>query len=60
MGHIHHFSADEINETVQLTNGSLMGTDDFAQKNRLTSKPSQNLIIVTKENVIDTICRIVV
>ena len=60
MGHVHHFSADEINETVQLTNGSLMGTDDFAQKNRLTSKPSQNLIIVTEDNVIDTIYRIVV
>jgi hypothetical protein len=57
--HLHHFSCDEQNETVVVSNGSLMGTDDYAEKLRLSSKPSQNLIIVTDKSVCDTIYRIV-
>lgn len=56
--HRHHFQANEMNRTIMLSNSSLMGTDDFAQSLRLTASSSQNLIIVTRENVIDTICRI--
>jgi hypothetical protein len=56
--HRHHFQANEMNRTIMLSNSSLMGTDDFAQSLRLTASASQNLIIVTKKNVIDTICRI--
>jgi hypothetical protein len=28
-----------------------MGTDDYAQKLRLSAKPSQNFIVATRENV---------
>ena len=58
--HLHHFSCDEKNETVVVSNGSLMGTDAYAEKLRLSSKPSQNLIIVSEDNVVDEIHRIVV
>ena len=57
--HNHHFAADETNESVLLANGSLMGTDHYAAKLRKSSKPSQNLIIVTDRSPIDDICRIV-
>jgi hypothetical protein len=56
--HLHHFSCDEKNETVLVSNSSLMGTDEFAQSLRLTSKPSQNLIILTKENPVYCIYKI--
>ena len=56
--HLHHFSADETNETVIVSNGSLMGVDDYAQQLRLTSKPSQNLIICSENSVVDSIHRI--
>lgn len=48
--HMHHFSTEEQNETMRISNGSLMGTDSFAQKLRLNAKPSQTLIVCTKEN----------
>ena len=56
--HRHHFFSDEKNRTIILSNSSLMGTDELAQQLRLTASASQNLIIVTKDNVVDTICRI--
>ena len=34
--HRHHFYADESNETELYSNGSLMGTDDYANSLRLT------------------------
>lgn len=49
--HMHHFSADESNETEFFCGGSLIGTDDFAESLRLNSKPSQLLIISTPSNV---------
>lgn len=57
--HLHHFSADESNETMLISGGSLMGTDDFATSLRLSSKPSQNIIIVTDDNVCDSLYRVV-
>ena len=57
--HRHHFSADEVNETLLVSNGSMMGTDEFAEKLRLNSQPSQNLIVVSKNNVMDVLYRIV-
>lgn len=57
--HRHHFSADEVNQTLLLSNGSIMGTDEYAEKLRLSAKASQNLIIVSEENVMDTFYRIV-
>lgn len=56
--HRHHFSADEQNECVVLSNGSLMGTDNYAKNLRLTSIPSQNLVIVSPENVTEAIYKI--
>ena len=57
--HLHHFSADEQNETVVVSNGSLMGTDKYAMDLRLTSKPSQNIILVNDKSVVDSIHRVV-
>ena len=57
--HRHHFSADEVNQTLLLSNGSIMGTDEYAEKLRLSAKPSQNLIIVSEDNVMETLYRIV-
>ena len=57
--HFHHFQADEKNEVLVLCNSSLMGTDDYAQKLRLSAKPSQNFIVATPENVAEQIYRIV-
>ena len=57
--HLHHFSADESNETLLISGGSLMGTDEFATSLRLSSKPSQNVIIVTDDNVCDSLYRVV-
>ena len=58
--HMHHFSADEKNRTVAISNGTLMGTDGYAQKLRLSSNPSQNLIIVSRENVTESVHRILI
>ena len=58
--HRHHFSADESNECLVISNGSLMGTDDYAANLRLSSKPTQNLIIVSEDNVAQSIYRIIV
>ena len=57
--HRHHFSADEINQTLLLSNGSMMGTDDYAEKLRLSARPSQNLIIASRDNVMEVLYRIV-
>lgn len=56
--HLHHFGGDEKNQTLVISNGSLMGTDSYAEKLRLSSRPSQNLIVVTKDSVADSIHRI--
>lgn len=57
--HLHHFSANEVNQTVIVSNGSVMGTDAFAQRLRLSATPSQNLIISTPKCVCKEIIRIV-
>ena len=57
--HLHHFSCDETNETVIISNGSLMGVDDYAQQLRLTSRPSQNLIISSPDAIVDALYRLV-
>lgn len=57
--HLHHFSADECNETVVVSNGSLMGTDTYAKNLRLSSKASQNLIIATDDSPCACIYRII-
>lgn len=58
--HLHHFSSDEHCDTAVVGNGSLMGTDSYSKNARLHSRPSQNFIIVSKDNVIKYISRILV
>lgn len=58
LSHRHHFGADELNETLVIQNSSLMGTDNFAFRLRLSAEPSQNLIIVSEDNVTESIHRI--
>ena len=36
-----------------------MGTDNYAESLRLDSAPSQNIIIVTEDNVAETIHRVI-
>lgn len=57
--HRHHFSADEINQTLLISNGSLCGVDEYSEKLRLSAYPSQNLIIVSPGNVMEALYRIV-
>ena len=57
--HLHHFNSDEKNEVVVVSNGSLMGTDYYAKDLRLSSIPSQNLILVNNKSVIDYIHRVI-
>ena len=57
--HYHHFSAEEKNDTVLISNSSLMGTDDYATDLRLSAKPSQVLIISTKDNPVYNVYRII-
>lgn len=59
ISHRHHFGADELNETVVIQNSSLMGTDSHAFKYRLSALPSQNLVIVSEDNVTEAVHRIV-
>lgn len=56
--HLHHFSADESNETIRFCNGSLMGCDDFSSNLRLNSKPSQLFIVSTPTNVSECVYKI--
>lgn len=56
--HLHHFSCDESYDTVVVSNGSLMGVDDYAENLRLLNKPSQNLIVLSEINVVESIHRI--
>lgn len=57
--HLHHFAADEINETVVIQNGSLVGPDTFATSIRKTAVPSQILLVVSKNNPTEAIYRII-
>lgn len=58
--HLHHLLLNEDKKTVIISNPSLMGTDELAQKLRKNSYAAQNLIIVSKENPVYMLCRIIV
>lgn len=58
LAHRHHFSADEHCGTVLVANGSVCGTDQFAQDLRLHSLPSQNFIIMSEDNPVECIYKI--
>lgn len=57
--HLHHFNCDERNNTLIVSNGSLMGVDDYAETLRLSNQASQNLIICDENNVAASIHRII-
>ena len=57
--HLHHFSADEKNQILVISNPSILSTDDYSKDLRLSSKSAQNLIIVSDENVMECLYRIV-
>ena len=46
MAHCHHYEANEIHGTYVYMNGTLSGTDMYANNERKTSNPSQNLFIL--------------
>lgn len=56
--HRHHMFVEEINEMLVIGNSSLMGTDAYSVKLRLSSKPSQTFILVSPENVCECLYRI--
>ena len=56
--HMHHFSADENNNTEFYCNGSLIGQDDYAAGLRLNSLPSQLMFICTPDNFSEIIYKI--
>lgn len=56
--HLHHFSLLEQNQSLIVSNSSLMGVDSYSKKLRLTSDPSQTLIIVTKTDPSSCIYRL--
>ena len=58
--HLHHLTVDEENKTLVISNPSLMGTDDLAEKMRKNSYAAQNLIIVSENNPVYMLCRLVV
>lgn len=57
--HYHHFSSDEKNQVMVISNGSLMGTDRYSLDLRLSSVPSQNIIILNDKSPVDTIHRVI-
>lgn len=59
LAHRHHFQCDEQHQTLIVSNASLMGVDSYSEKHRLTSYPSQTFIKSTRENVCESIHRIV-
>lgn len=58
--HRHHMECNEKNHCMVVGNSSLMGTDSYAEKLRLSAEPSQTLIVVTPSNVCEEIHRILV
>lgn len=50
--HLHHFHSDEIHSTYVFSNGCLSGVDAHSKDLRKSSNPSQNLIIVSKDDCV--------
>ena len=57
--HLHHFSADEHTGALLVSNSSLLGTDSYAAILRIHAKPSQTVMLVSKDNVAEDIKRII-
>lgn len=54
--HYHHPMFEEQNMTMVIGNGSLVGVDHYASSLRLTSFPSQNFVVISKDNGLEAIC----
>lgn len=52
MGHYHNRQEFSMGGSKVFINGSLCGVDDYAKNNRYLGTPSQNLLVLDKENVI--------
>lgn len=48
-GHYHHFSVKNDNDCVIITNGSVVGSDEYAVSIRKSTKPSQTLRVYDKD-----------
>lgn len=59
MGHRHSPELKEDFNKLTITNGCLCGADEYAKKIRKSSRPSQNLIIVSENNVCEYLHTIV-
>lgn len=53
IGHSHHFAANEVHGTYVYMNGTLSGNDEYANNLRLSSNPSQNFFVVSKDEGIE-------
>lgn len=58
--HLHHLTVEEENKTLVVSNPSLMGTDDLAEKLRRNAYAAQNMIIVTEDNPVYMLYRLIV
>ena len=59
MGHRHSPELKEDFRRLTITNGCLCGSDEYAKKVRKSSRPSQNLIVVSDKNVCEYLHTIV-
>lgn len=50
LAHSHHFEANEIHGTYVYMNGTMVGTDNYSNRIRKTSNPSQNFFVISKED----------
>lgn len=50
-GHIHHNTVKEHGRTTVISNGSLMGVDDYAISKRFYAKPSQKLMMLNGSDI---------
>lgn len=51
IGHIHHVFVEEQNGTMVIANGSFAGNDEYSNKIRKTSVPSQNMFIISENGI---------
>lgn len=51
IGHIHHIYIEEQNGTMVISNGSFAGNDEYSNKLRKTSMPSQNLFLISSSGI---------
>lgn len=50
LAHSHHFEANEVHGTYIYMNGTMVGADNYSNRIRKTSNPSQNFFVISKED----------